>query len=128
MTIEHANITDPNLHEPVGASTATAGQVYVADGAGSGNWIKLFWREDLTISPASVGANTTSEQTFTLSGLLLASDSIVSVSKPTHQTGLGIVGWRVSADDTIAITFMNNTGSPIVPTASQTYKVHICRS
>lgn len=33
-----ASVTDPNLPEPKGASTATQGQVYVADGAGSGVW------------------------------------------------------------------------------------------
>jgi len=36
MTIEHNVLTDPELHEPKGAAAATAGQVYVADGAGSG--------------------------------------------------------------------------------------------
>lgn len=36
---EHVNITDPNLHEPKGVSSAAAGKVYVADGLGSGAWI-----------------------------------------------------------------------------------------
>lgn len=36
MTIEHRNIVDPNQHEPKGAGSAAAGQVYVSDGAGSG--------------------------------------------------------------------------------------------
>ena len=35
---EHANLTDPNLHEPKGVSSANEGSVYVADGAGSGDW------------------------------------------------------------------------------------------
>lgn len=34
----HSGLTDPNIHEPKGASTADDGQVYVADGAGSGAW------------------------------------------------------------------------------------------
>lgn len=34
----HSSLTDPNIHEPKGASTASDGQVYVADGAGSGAW------------------------------------------------------------------------------------------
>jgi hypothetical protein len=79
-----------------------------------------------TLSPSSVGANTTAEQTFTFPGLL-ASDVVISVSKPTAQAGLGIVGWRVSAANTLAITFSNNTGSPIVPTASQVYTVTFMR-
>lgn len=35
---EHVDITDPEIHEPKGASTASAGEVYVSDGAGSGDW------------------------------------------------------------------------------------------
>lgn len=36
--MQHVDITDPNIHEPKGASTAPAGSVYVANGAGSGSW------------------------------------------------------------------------------------------
>ena len=36
--VEHNAITDPNIHEPKGVSSASSGTVYVADGAGSGNW------------------------------------------------------------------------------------------
>ena len=38
MTIEHKNITEADLHEPKGVSSANTGQVYVADGLGSGDW------------------------------------------------------------------------------------------
>ena len=34
----HNTITDPNIHEPKGIASATIGQVYVSDGAGSGSW------------------------------------------------------------------------------------------
>jgi hypothetical protein len=36
--VQHASLTDPYLHEPKGAASANAGEVYVADGAGSGDW------------------------------------------------------------------------------------------
>ena len=39
--IEHNELPDELLHEPKGASTAVAGTVYVADGAGSGSFQKL---------------------------------------------------------------------------------------
>ncbi len=74
---------------------------------------------------ASVGANTTAERTFTVPGLLLGFDA-VHVNKPTHQTGLGIVNSRVSADNTLAITYMNNTGGGITPT-SESYLVTVMR-
>jgi len=35
---EHSVITDPNIHEPKGVATAAAGEVYVANGSGSGAW------------------------------------------------------------------------------------------
>lgn len=39
--MEHVNITDPNIHEPKGISSATTGMVYVANGGGSGTWKNL---------------------------------------------------------------------------------------
>jgi len=36
MAIVHNLLTDPDLHEPKGASSALAGQTYVANGAGTG--------------------------------------------------------------------------------------------
>jgi microcystin-dependent protein len=38
MPTVHRNLTGADLHEPKGAETALSGQVYVADGAGSGVW------------------------------------------------------------------------------------------
>ena len=76
----------------------------------------------VTLSPSSVAANTTAEQTFTVPGIL-ATDVVMDVTKPTAQAGLGIVGSRVTAANTVGITFSNNTASPIVPTASQVYLI-----
>jgi hypothetical protein len=36
--ISHAVLTDPEIHEPKGITTAAAGEVYKADGLGSGIW------------------------------------------------------------------------------------------
>lgn len=36
--VQHSAITDPNIHEPKGVSSAAAGKVYVANGSGSGSW------------------------------------------------------------------------------------------
>ena len=126
--VAHKDLTDPNLHEPKGAGAAAANSIYVANGGGSGSWKLPIIRATATLSPASVAANTTAEQLFTISGVALATDVVVSVSKPTAQAGLGIVGWRVSADNQVGITFSNNTGSPIVPTASQVYTIILNRN
>lgn len=126
--IQHNALTDPNLHEPKGASTAASGAVYVANGSGSGSWTKQVQRLTATLSPALVAANTTAEQSFTVSGVVLATDDCINVRKPTHQAGLGIVNARVTADNTINIVFSNNTGGGITPTASEAYAFFIWRS
>jgi hypothetical protein len=73
-----------------------------------------------TLTPTSVGANSTSEQTFTVIGL--STSDYVTVNKPTHTSGIGIVNARVSAKDTLAITFANVTSGAITP-PSETYAI-----
>ena len=38
MATQHDSITDPNIHEPKGISTADVDTLYVPDGLGSGDW------------------------------------------------------------------------------------------
>lgn len=38
--VNHSTLTDPYLHEPKGIAAASSGSVYIADGAGSGDWTK----------------------------------------------------------------------------------------
>jgi hypothetical protein len=121
--VSHSALTDPNLHEPKGVATAASGNIYVADGVGSGAWTYPIKKYTAALTPSAVAANTTAEQTFTVGGLVVATDTIIGVCKPTAQAGLGIVGWRVSANDTLAITFSNNTAAPILPTAGQIYTI-----
>lgn len=40
-TIDHAVLTGTEIHEPKGVDIASLGQVYVADGNGSGNWASV---------------------------------------------------------------------------------------
>lgn len=68
-----------------------------------------------TLSPAAVGAATTSEQTFTVRGLK-PSDAVFVV-KPTHTTGVMPVHARVSANDTLAVCFNNPTAGSLTPPA-----------
>lgn len=39
--VQHSSLTDPELHEPKDISTASSGEVYVADGSASGAWTAL---------------------------------------------------------------------------------------
>lgn len=74
----------------------------------------IIYRQSLT--PVSVAANTSAEQTFTVKGVI-PGDFVSVLREAALTAGLGIVNARVSAADTVAITFSNGTASPIVPAA-----------
>jgi len=58
MTVQHQNLTaDADLHEPKGAVSATSGQVYVSDGAGSGSFDDLTLPYDLGMAFSGVPGN-----------------------------------------------------------------------
>ncbi|CAB5212635.1 hypothetical protein UFOVP191_4 [uncultured Caudovirales phage] len=80
-----------------------------------------------TLTPAATATITAVEQTFTSAPFnQLKVGDFVSVNPPSITTGVGIVGARVSAAGTLAITFVNPTaGSLTAP--SGTYVVSVLR-
>lgn len=63
--IAHKNLTDPQLHELKGASTATAGQIPFADGEGNTAWGDLT-PDKIQINPEEiVGASTSGGDVIT---------------------------------------------------------------
>jgi hypothetical protein len=105
-----------------------AGNCYLDNGivVNNGPVITKLAKYTATLSPASVAANTTAVQTFTVTGVAVG-DTIASVAKPTAQAGLGIVGWYNNGANSIGIVFSNVTASPIVPTASEVYAVVVIK-
>lgn len=93
--------------------TPTAAETYSFFAAAAISLAAVFRSFTQTLTPVSVAANTTAEQTFTVPGL--PANSQVVVNKPSQQAGLGIGGVRVSALNTLAINFINNTAAAIVP-------------
>lgn len=79
----------------------------------------------VALTPAQVAANTTAEQTFNVPGLQVG--DFVEVNKATTQAGLGLANFRVSAANTLAIAFSNNTAAGITPTAGESYQVLVAR-
>lgn len=95
MTISHASITDPNLHEPKGVSTAAANTAYVSNGAGSGAWSKI-----PTQGLAGISANGTANQVVVVDG-----------------AGAFNLQWPVSH----GFCYFFNSGTPAVITYPSTY-------
>ena len=77
-----------------------------------------------TYDPGSIAAATTAEQTVTVPGVLPG--DYIEVTKPTLTAGVGIVNARVSAANTVAITWVNATAGAIDPPA-ETYQAWVFR-
>lgn len=108
VKLTFANLTAATL-------TPTGSEAYIVGGIAA----NLQLTQALT--PVSVAANTTVEQLFTVTGL--DTGMMVEVNKPTTQAGLAVLSARVSAKNQLAITFLNNTGSALTPTAGETYDI-----
>lgn len=76
------------------------------------------------LTPTQVNTVTAPEQTFTVNGLIVG--DLVFVNKPSAQAGLGIAGARVTAANTLGITYVNPTAGNITPTA-ETYIILVVR-
>lgn len=68
-----------------------------------------------SLTPASVAASTSAEQTFAVTGLVTGQGVVVNGPAPT--AGTGIVNARVSAANTLALTFGNFTAGALTPAA-----------
>lgn len=113
--VNHSTLTDPYLHEPKGVSTAGAGEVYAADGAGSGGW---FMPHRYIGAYVDFDAATPAYQhsvTTTLSPL----DPTFAISENDGFTGVASPNARLqytAADDIVAtvnfaMSIKNNSGS-----------------
>lgn len=93
-------------------------------GGGIGSFDR-FCSTQVSIAPGTISANTSSEVTVTMPGLL-TTDIVLACIKPTLTAGVDLGNFRVSAANTMKITFQNSTGSGVaVPT--ETYNVYIVR-
>ena len=125
MTINHVDISDPNVHEPKGVSTATANKVYVSDGAGSGSWQRVAY--DYAYGSMTITNNTTAfavtagdladnndYSLFTGTGAPLAGESLESITFSVDRLTVPFTGiYEI-------ITYANISGFP-----SSTAKVGI---
>ena len=73
-----------------------------------------------SIDLANIAAASYSTQAFTVSGL--NTNDVICVNPPALTTGLYLLSYRVSAADTLSLTFHNTTGSDI-DEASATFKI-----
>lgn len=75
----------------------------------------------LAITTTTVLTVTAPERTFTLPGAKVG--DIVIAQKPSAQAGLAVAGARITAADTLGITFVNPTAAGILPTAGEVWNI-----
>lgn len=143
--VAHSALTGADLHEPKGAAAASSGQVYVANGAGSGAFQKIGLSElDTTeilvpnrycltgiiadvstassiLIPVPLGSTMVSA-TLVLGGTIASADASVTFEKPsTVSLGSAVtVAFSGSAEGT-TFTFLATTNTSL--TAGQYIKV-----
>ena len=104
--VSHAALTDPNLHEPKGAATATVGKAYIADGAGSGAWnypggsvYGNIYSKDGSIAISTIGTTAKKFAVFTANG----PSNLVTADHTNDQLTVTIAG-VYKIDATISAT------------------------
>lgn len=73
-------------------------------------------------SPNGVGTSQSQTQSLTVtSASPFVQGDFLIVNKPSAQTGLGIVGSRISTATIVSLNYVNLTAATITPTASESY-------
>lgn len=111
MSVEHAIIQDPQIHEPKGVAIATAGQIYVSNGVASGAW------EDFTNSDTVIMTDvsnpsfilipiardcTVQSITFVLYNAITVANSVLAITRGGDAASLGsqTIAFTASAEGT----------------------------
>lgn len=116
--VNHSTLTDPYLHEPKGVASASTGEVYVANGSGSGAWedhrrsvFTLHFEDISTASslyfPIPFGG-TVSRVTSVLKASIAGSDLVVTVKNSSSST-MGTLTVTQSGSAAGDVDFLNPT-------------------
>jgi hypothetical protein len=89
-----------------------------------GNIVKMF-AVSVTWDPAAVATITTAEQNVTVPGVQVG-DIVMAWNKPSNTTGAMPVNCRVSAANTVSVSFVNPTAGSVNP-ASEAWIFVIAR-
>ena len=107
----HSALTGSDLHEPKGVAAATSGQVYAANGAGSGTWKKVTSSEiDSTIKNINKGVLTFHIQDISsASAWLNRGYAVLPYTCTVVKVYTVIYGAVATADNTLTVS--NHAGS-----------------
>ena len=100
----------------VGFVTASGERLRIVDSGlkiGGGSVIGKVLRGTVSVNPSSVAANSVSTQTVTITGAATGDSVVLNPPAAGLTAGLLVPQVRVSAADTVSVTYYNTTGSAI---------------
>jgi hypothetical protein len=123
MAIEHDAIPNADLHEPKGVNAATSGQVYVADGVGSGAWTTKNYYDKVYLSTHynDLDATTSHFLVSPVAGTVTKIWSVIDQAIATADTTLTAkIGGVAVTNGVITIAYSGSAGGNVdscTPTA-----------
>lgn len=122
MTVQHSAITEAQgIHEPKGVSTASSGQVYIADGAGSGDW-RYLPHSLCYYDNIGTGTTFTTPSSYTLINPVTSADSAPHGFTHNSAARLTYTGTE-TIDFTVMVSItLKHSSATLVDTFFQIYK------
>ncbi len=108
MAIQHRDIPDAERHEPKGASTATAGQVLSADGAGAATFVNPNTLTNITLSSTLENTSTVDQSPTAVDTPLQVSFGPLVANSDVSIAAIGTV--TILTAGVYSITFNMNMG------------------
>ena len=125
---EHSSITDPEIHEPKGVAAATSGQVYVANGSGSGVWTtqsaygSIYADDGDSATVGTIGTTAKKFDPFTSDDL----NANVTVSADASSITATLAGnYEIDFTASVATTTMVDTGTYIFRVRVDDVETHL---
>jgi hypothetical protein len=109
--VQHSSLTDPNLHEPKGASSANAGEVYVADGAGSGDWSARQYTLNALI--ANVSSSETVYVPIPYSGIVVKVVSVLEGALTVADATVTVSDSSAASMGTLTISYTSSAAGDV---------------
>lgn len=108
----------------LGVATDEVPQIKIGTSSNLSTTITIMGRVSQSLAPVSVAAATCAEQNFTVANLAVG--DFVDITPPSITAGVAPVCARVSAANTLTVTFCNPTAGALVPAAG-VYRIQVTR-
>lgn len=133
--VQHAALTGAELHEPKGASTASADEVWVADGLGSGAFQKITTdqldttivdinKRQIALQVENFTAGSTWMLPFTRNTTINKITTVISAATTTSDTTIAITKNSVSSLGSITVAYSGSAAGDIdslTPASNNTF-------